>query len=682
MKKRKIKVSYLITALIITVQIIALILLYVFVGNALTGRIKDSTKDSMKTIVTDRSTIIEDYIEKVEGLVTAYSRAGEIAAIQKNPTDAKAYAAAQKFTEKYSADLDNLEGIYASEWNTHVLTHTSEKVVGITTRKDPGPLKALQDAMLAADGVYNTGIIISPATGLQIISMYQACYDDNGNPIGLVGCGIFTSGLRQKLDELPVNGMEQAKYYLINTATGEYVFHENEEMIGQPVEEHIQKVLLNVTEKGEQTGFTEYKLDGEKYIAAYNNIAERGWVFLLTDNAGEILAPVNNTKHVMLALCVSAIVILTIISFVTISLAMKPLSPIGSTLLRIADCDISNDEEVMKYVNRQDDLGGIAEASNIVIKSLRGIIDTLRECCEKMNMKGFDLQNSSATLVDCVTDNIAISEELSAGLENVNSATDNITAEIGSIHQSINAMADSIKGSAASSDEMSKGAKKMSDAAQKAFQNSKKRLEETRKSVQAAMESLMGLSKINGMASSILEIADQTNLLSLNASIEAARAGEAGRGFAVVAGEIGKLADTSKDTASHIQTLCTAANDSIAAVDGCIQDMMEFMENDVLNSFGGFASDSMEYSTSVDTIQNELTSINGFVKDLEKSVAQITNNISDVNRCAKENMDAISVIVEKSESTSNIANEIRSQSDENKEMANQLETIVSRFTTK
>ena len=106
------------------------------------------------------------------------------------------------------------------------------------------------------------------------------------------------------------------------------------------------------------------------------------------------------------------------------------------------------------------------------------------------------------------------------------------------------------------------------------------------------------------------------------------------------------------------------------------------MENDVLNCFGGFAAESTEYRNSVDTIKNELSHINGFMKNLEKSVAEITNNITDVNRNARENMEAINVIVEKSEYTSNIANEIRVQSDENKEMANQLDTIVKRFTTR
>ncbi|MBQ3028149.1 MAG: cache domain-containing protein, partial [Lachnospiraceae bacterium] len=210
MGKRKIKVSWLITALLLVIQTVALVAVYLFVNGALTSNIRENTLANMRTIVEERSLLIENYVRETERYLTAYSRAGEINELLKNPTDPEAVAAAQKFTETYSADMENLEGIYASEWNTHVLAHTSAGVVGITTRTGDG-LKALQESMLAADGVYNTGFIFSPATGKQIVSMYRACYDENGNPIGLVGGGIFISGLKEELDSLPVADLTQAK---------------------------------------------------------------------------------------------------------------------------------------------------------------------------------------------------------------------------------------------------------------------------------------------------------------------------------------------------------------------------------------------------------------------------------------------------------------------------------------
>ena len=104
------------------------------------------------------------------------------------------------------------------------------------------------------------------------------------------------------------------------------------------------------------------------------------------------------------------------------------------------------------------------------------------------------------------------------------------------------------------------------------------------------MEALLTLSEIDDMAAKILDIARQTNLLSLNASIEAARAGEMGRGFAVVADEIGTLANDSSNTATRIQNICVVSNKSIESVRECFADIIDFMENDITGQLQDFSN--------------------------------------------------------------------------------------------
>ena len=170
-----------------------------------------------------------------------------------------------------------------------------------------------------------------------------------------------------------------------------------------------------------------------------------------------------------------------------------------------------------------------------------------------------------------------------------------------------------------------------------------------------------------------------TNLLALNASIEAARAGESGRGFAVVAGEIGNLADTSKVVASNISQLCSSSNESISTVNDCVQDVMTFIEKDILVSFENFAKKSNACSNSAEDIKKEIEQLDNFIRGLESSIGQIYRNITDVKNISNENGIAIGVIVEKSESTANIAEEIQKQSAENKQMADELGLIVNKF---
>lgn len=680
--KRKKKVAYKITGTIMSVQFIVLAVLYIFVSSTITANIRENTIDSMQTIVEDRSQMIGNYVHETESYLTAYSRAGEIEKLLLNPEDEKAVATAQKYTEVYSGDIEHLEGIYVSEWNTHVLAHTNAAVVGITTREGEA-LKALQDSMLAAEGVYNVGFIFSPASGKQIISLYRAYIDADGNPIGLVGAGIYISGLKQMLDMLPNAGLDHAKYCLINTRTGEYIFHEDEDMCGNVAqEEYITDILAEIKQGKEiaATGYIEYEDEGVCSIAAYHYVKDRNWIFLLTDTTDEIFATVNTTRIQLLVLCSIALLFLIGISYLIISKFMNPLSPITKTLCQIADCDITDNGKIKKYVSRNDDLGEIANASYNVIASLNSIVSTLKDCCKRLTDKAMALRGSSSNLVDCVSDNIATTQQLSASMENANDAIERINEEISSIYHAISEVMINLQNSSKSSDTMFTVAKQMKEGANASYQNTRENVETTRTSVQNALNNLNGLSQINEMASEILEIANQTNLLSINASIEAARSGEMGRGFAVVAGQIGKLAATSKMTAARIRELCESSNDSIEEVNGCVGKIMKYMENEVLESFGNFAKKSSEYSSSVETIKQGIEKLDILIGNLKISTGEIADNITNVKNISEQNNIAINEIVKKSESTADIAAEIRSQSDENIQMADSLGNIVSKFT--
>ena len=681
-KKRKLRITLgqkIIIAMLV-MQIVVVSVLATNVIISMRNNTKNSTINSMKTVVQERSQLIENYVQEAEVILAAYSRAGEILNVMQNPTDPDAFAAAQAYTEKFSSDISNLEGLYASEWNTHVLTHTNAKVVGITTREGE-PLKALQNAMLAADGVYNTGIIISPASGAQIVSMYMAVYDKNGKPAGLVGGGIFTTGLIQTLDQLTMNGMENATYCMVNVKNGQYIFDADPEKIATVAEEdYIVKLCEQYAEVSEDTsGYIEYEENGEDYINTYYYMADRGWLFMVADNADEIFSATNKLTLNLFVFCGLALVILVAVSLVIVGRMMKPMKPIEESLIALQNFDISDNEEINKHAGRVDELGSIAQATGVLINSLQQITSTLQDCCDTLDEKANELHGSATELVEDVTDNVATTEELSASLESTNTVVSNVNNEIVSINAVVEDIVDNISDSVKTSNSVISSANDMQSKADSAYVSSRETLDKTKYSVEQAIESLSSLSRINDLASEILSIASQTNLLSLNASIEAARAGEAGRGFAVVAGEIGNLADTSKATATNIQTICGEANDSIAVVNDCFDSILNFMEQEVVGQFKEFADKSTSYSAAVDTIKAQLDGINGAVGQLKQSVNQISENISDVNHITDENRCAIGVIVNKNENTAQIAGMIQEQAEQNKELAKQLDSMIGRF---
>lgn len=679
-KKVQFSLSRKIIASILVMQIVVMVIFSAFVVHIIATDTKKSTINNMKTIVQERSQIIKNYVEEAEGTLTAYSHAGEILDIMKNPEDPEIVAAAQAYTEKFSSDIDNLEGLYASEWNTHVLAHTNAQVVGITTREGD-PLKALQDSMLAADGVYNTGIIISPASGQQIVSMYMAVYDEQGNPAGLVGGGIFSKGLIQILDHLTMDGMKNATYCMVNVENNQYIFHADDEKVATSAEEsYIVSLCEKLKKTGEdKNGYIEYTQNGEKYISSYYYMADHGWLFMVSDDQDELFASVDEMTTTLRIFCVVALFILIAVSFVIVRRMLKPMKPIEGGLVSLQKFNISDNMEIHKYCGRRDELGNISSAAEVLIHSLQEIAGTLRGCCDTLEDKAEDLHKSSNDLVQDVTDNVAITEKLSSALESTNEVVSKVNVEIKNIDSVVDLILDNISTSIQTSNSVIGSAQDMQTKADYAYKNGQDTLNRTKNSVEEAINSLSSLTKINELASEILDIAGQTNLLSLNASIEAARAGEAGRGFAVVAGEIGNLANTSTNTASSIQAICSEINDSIEVVNNCFDTIVAFIENEVVSQFKDFAKQSTDYSISVNMIKEQLDGVDKNVKQLEVSVGQISENVINVNTITNENHSDINMIVEKNEDTAQIAEQIQRQSEQNKELAQQLDKLIGKF---
>ncbi|EWM54781.1 sensor domain-containing diguanylate cyclase [Ruminococcus flavefaciens] len=305
--------------LLLIIQLVVMIILSIIITATISYTTRRNSMQHMQTIIDERAHIIKTYVKNSENILTYYSKASQITDLLKDPENTELQERAQAYTAAYSADIENLEGIYVSEWNTHVLAHTNPEVVGMITRKDPEPLKQLQDAMLAAgNGVYDTGIIISPASGKQIVSMYKAVYDENGNPIGLVGIGIFTNRLIETLDSLKIKGLSETSYSMVNVNDSKYVFNKNSDLVGQLAENpKIQSICAsNKGRKASDSGSFEHKENGKKYISIYSYIPEHGWILMLDDTKKEIYSLTNVMRIYMGIFGLAIIGLMLLFSFI------------------------------------------------------------------------------------------------------------------------------------------------------------------------------------------------------------------------------------------------------------------------------------------------------------------------------------------------------------------------------
>lgn len=678
---KNLKMSTVITTIISVVAAVCILLLYLTASRSMMTTMRDTAVENMQTSLEAKTAIIEEYVDKAENLLIAYSKAPIVAELLKAPQDADTVQAAQAYTENFYAGLEGWEGIYIAEWNTHVLTHSNPAVVGITTREGD-PLKQLQDAMTAAGDIYNTGIIVSPASKQLTLSLYCPVYDTDGKTIlGYVGGAQFAASLKTLLDELNVNGMESVRDYMINTATGVHIFDEEEERMATAIEdEMLLDVMASIT-GGSQNGNMEFTSDeGVKSIAVYQAMPNRGWAVVLSDSQSEIYSDAITSRNMLALLCVGAWVLIIVLAWISVMLCVKPLDVVRRSILSMKNLELRAPAELGRYMGGKSETGQIASAMGSLYDTLQSIVATLQGCTESLEISTNTMNDATSTLVEYVGDNSATTQQLAAGIVTTNGAIGNVVSEIEKISELVGYVVDKVKIGDEKSRQLIASAENMKSMAGNALEEAEVKIQQNRSNMEEAMVNLQSLTRVNEMAKQILDIASQTNLLSLNASIEAARAGEQGRGFAVVAQEIGNLASNSSVTARQISDICEEINSNIANVQECVDDIIGFMEGDVSGRFKEFAGIAKEYEKSVADIRSAIGEIEESSGGFGLSINSIRDRMNVIQSASKENGEGVDEIISKIERTSLTAEELQDVSRTNKNNAAEISSVVERFT--
>jgi len=194
-----------------------------------------------------------------------------------------------------------------------------------------------------------------------------------------------------------------------------------------------------------------------------------------------------------------------------------------------------------------------------------------------------------------------------------------------------------------------------------------------------AIEQAKAASKISEFTQTIMNIADQTSLLALNASIEAARAGESGRGFAVVAGEIGKLADQSANAVTNISFVVTEVSNAVSNMSECLVEAIEFFDNSINKDYMNFIQGSEQYNKDSITINDTMNTIYQSISVLVSSIESISTSITDINLTVNESTLGVSDIAGKNTGIVSQTAQTYDMVQQNLDYSNSLKEIVSMF---
>ena len=194
-----------------------------------------------------------------------------------------------------------------------------------------------------------------------------------------------------------------------------------------------------------------------------------------------------------------------------------------------------------------------------------------------------------------------------------------------------------------------------------------------------AMERSKAASEIEILTGNILEIAEETNLLALNASIEAARAGEAGRGFAVVAGEIGKLAQNSANAAAQIQEVSKAVMEAVESLSAETGNMVDFIETIAMAGYDKLMETCENYSQDAEKLQKTMVHFEEQAQSLQGTISQVDEAIKAVDSAMEENAKGVSEVTETVSGLTQNMMTLEEQANKNQKVSEELDNEVHKF---
>jgi len=280
-------------------------------------------------------------------------------------------------------------------------------------------------------------------------------------------------------------------------------------------------------------------------------------------------------------------------------------------------------------------------------------------------------------LTHLAEDTSATTEELSASMEETAASTISVNESASNIDKAIIDFAEKIEKGASTSNEISTKADSMSIQFIQSKNNTMDIYANTRKEIEQAIASSKEVSKINILSNAILEISQQTSMLSLNAAIEAARAGESGRGFAVVADEIRKLAEGSNKTVMEIQNV---TNGITQAVDQLVQNttsLINFLESDIIGDYEMMVNAVNQYKEDGSSLNDIITDLSATSEELSATTNQIASSLGEISITIEDSTIATTNIAEKNMNIVEAINNINNIMEKNKIVSEKLEEIVS-----